>query len=408
MVSEPRSSPGRTPGGFELPAFTGEWLDGIVGRPGWHCYLALDGDEACRVCHLVRRRRHRLARGRGSASAVPRPGAPERAPRRTDSRRSRARRQDPRHRDRRPEPRAVRASRTATSCEAASSRLVRPTYGPHRAEPPMSGTRRLVDSVRVRPKSEPPRTPPIERTAKTWLLASTSHPARSPRRRTTMWSAGSSRRRRSPAGRLYHVALETDGQIQVFDIWDSQESFEASGNAGADHGGARGGSRPATGLPGTQHHRGLSLNSRGSLQLAGAPTPRNALAASSSRPRVKSTIVITRRSRPPLTTIRASRGTTSRTSRGHTRRCRPRDPPRRDSWRSGSPRGLPPRSRTTRNRSLRPRRRSVTAEELGDSSRTVCVVHRELPLHPRTDDGNIAASVRAEATTARRLSRLPA
>ena len=32
-----------------------------------------------------------------------------------------------------------------------------------------------------------------------------------------------------PAGRLYHVALETDGQIQVFDVWDSQESFEAFG-----------------------------------------------------------------------------------------------------------------------------------------------------------------------------------
>jgi hypothetical protein len=33
----------------------------------------------------------------------------------------------------------------------------------------------------------------------------------------------------APAGRLYHVALETDGQIQVFDIWDSQQSFEAFG-----------------------------------------------------------------------------------------------------------------------------------------------------------------------------------
>ncbi len=33
----------------------------------------------------------------------------------------------------------------------------------------------------------------------------------------------------SPAGRLYHVALETDGQIQVFDIWDSQESLDAFG-----------------------------------------------------------------------------------------------------------------------------------------------------------------------------------
>jgi hypothetical protein len=33
----------------------------------------------------------------------------------------------------------------------------------------------------------------------------------------------------APAGRLYHVALETDGLIQVFDVWDSQASFEAFG-----------------------------------------------------------------------------------------------------------------------------------------------------------------------------------
>jgi len=33
----------------------------------------------------------------------------------------------------------------------------------------------------------------------------------------------------APAGRLYHFALETDGQIQVFDVWDSRESFEAFG-----------------------------------------------------------------------------------------------------------------------------------------------------------------------------------
>jgi len=32
-----------------------------------------------------------------------------------------------------------------------------------------------------------------------------------------------------PAGRLHHVAMETDGQISVFDVWDSQESFEAFG-----------------------------------------------------------------------------------------------------------------------------------------------------------------------------------
>jgi hypothetical protein len=33
----------------------------------------------------------------------------------------------------------------------------------------------------------------------------------------------------APAGRLYHVALENDGLIQVFDVWDSQESFAAFG-----------------------------------------------------------------------------------------------------------------------------------------------------------------------------------
>lgn len=33
----------------------------------------------------------------------------------------------------------------------------------------------------------------------------------------------------SPKGRSYHVALESDGLIQVFDIWESQEAFEAFG-----------------------------------------------------------------------------------------------------------------------------------------------------------------------------------
>ena len=42
-------------GGFGLPAFTGEWLGGIVGRPGWHCYLALAGDRpaACAVLYAA-------------------------------------------------------------------------------------------------------------------------------------------------------------------------------------------------------------------------------------------------------------------------------------------------------------------------------------------------------------------
>lgn len=33
----------------------------------------------------------------------------------------------------------------------------------------------------------------------------------------------------SPPGRLYHVALASGGLIQVFDIWESQEAFEAFG-----------------------------------------------------------------------------------------------------------------------------------------------------------------------------------
>jgi hypothetical protein len=33
----------------------------------------------------------------------------------------------------------------------------------------------------------------------------------------------------APEGRSLHVALETDGGIQVFDIWESQEALEAFG-----------------------------------------------------------------------------------------------------------------------------------------------------------------------------------
>jgi hypothetical protein len=33
----------------------------------------------------------------------------------------------------------------------------------------------------------------------------------------------------APKGRSYHVALETDGKIDVFDIWESMEDFEAFG-----------------------------------------------------------------------------------------------------------------------------------------------------------------------------------
>jgi hypothetical protein len=35
----------------------------------------------------------------------------------------------------------------------------------------------------------------------------------------------------SPEGRTLHVALETDGAIQVFDIWESQAAFDAFGPA---------------------------------------------------------------------------------------------------------------------------------------------------------------------------------
>lgn len=33
----------------------------------------------------------------------------------------------------------------------------------------------------------------------------------------------------APAGRLSHVALETNGEIQVFDVWESEEAFAAFG-----------------------------------------------------------------------------------------------------------------------------------------------------------------------------------
>jgi hypothetical protein len=33
----------------------------------------------------------------------------------------------------------------------------------------------------------------------------------------------------APEGRSYHVALETGGEIQVFDVWESQAAFDAFG-----------------------------------------------------------------------------------------------------------------------------------------------------------------------------------
>ncbi len=31
----------------------------------------------------------------------------------------------------------------------------------------------------------------------------------------------------APEGRLHHVAIESDGEIQVFDIWESQEALDS-------------------------------------------------------------------------------------------------------------------------------------------------------------------------------------
>jgi hypothetical protein len=33
----------------------------------------------------------------------------------------------------------------------------------------------------------------------------------------------------APEGRSHHVALETNGEIQVFDVWESQAAFDAFG-----------------------------------------------------------------------------------------------------------------------------------------------------------------------------------
>ena len=33
----------------------------------------------------------------------------------------------------------------------------------------------------------------------------------------------------APPGRSYHVALEANGEIQVFDVWESQEQFDEFG-----------------------------------------------------------------------------------------------------------------------------------------------------------------------------------
>jgi hypothetical protein len=33
----------------------------------------------------------------------------------------------------------------------------------------------------------------------------------------------------APKGRTYHVALESDGKINVFDVWESQADFDSFG-----------------------------------------------------------------------------------------------------------------------------------------------------------------------------------
>jgi len=35
----------------------------------------------------------------------------------------------------------------------------------------------------------------------------------------------------SPKGRLYHVCFGNGNKLQVFDVWDSQESFDAFGQS---------------------------------------------------------------------------------------------------------------------------------------------------------------------------------
>jgi hypothetical protein len=36
----------------------------------------------------------------------------------------------------------------------------------------------------------------------------------------------------APAGRLHHVAVEADGEIEVYDVWESEEALEAWGPQG--------------------------------------------------------------------------------------------------------------------------------------------------------------------------------
>src|SRR5213596_1400825 len=62
----------------------------------------------------------------------------------------------------------------------------------------------------------------------------------------------------APAGRTYHVAFEGENGLQVFDVWDSQEAFDAFGETLMPI--RRGRHRPgrADDLPGPQHHHRLT------------------------------------------------------------------------------------------------------------------------------------------------------
>ena len=63
----------------------------------------------------------------------------------------------------------------------------------------------------------------------------------------------------APAGRKYHVALESDGAIQVFDIWDSQESLRRlRRDPRSDPRRARGRALAADGRDRPQRDRGLT------------------------------------------------------------------------------------------------------------------------------------------------------
>ena len=100
----------------------------------------------------------------------------------------------------------------------------------------------------------------------------------------------------TPPGRLEHVAIEANGEIEVFDIWESQEALEAWGPQGvrADPARARRRAPPAHHPPGPKHHPRLTTPT----QCVGAEP------AGPSEPtqRVNRTDIDSRPSRHPTTT----------------------------------------------------------------------------------------------------------